>query len=42
MVLYKKWLKPYYKGHGELVVKEYKLTTGGYEKEYIEEEVDSE
>jgi len=42
MVLYKKWLKPYYKGRGELVVKEYKLTTGGYEKEYIEEEVDSE
>jgi len=42
MVLYKRWLMKYYKGHGELIVKERKITTGGYEKEYIEEEVDSE
>ena len=42
MVLYKRWLMKYYKGHGELIVKERKITTGGYEKEYIEEEVGSE
>lgn len=42
MVLYKRWLMSYYKGQGELIVKERKITTGGYEKEYVKEKEYSE
>lgn len=42
MVLYKRWLMSYYKGQGELIIKERKITTGGYEKEYVKEKEYSE
>lgn len=42
MVLYKRWLMSYYKGQGELIIKERKITTGGYEKEYVKEKEHSE